>query len=253
MGKLTEDEKALIARTEKTFRKKLTKEEIIGILGRNPYAKQKVGRPLAQKKVKGTQTEIEEKQRQRKQKRENKKDVPLNLQRLFAEGDSLVRRERRRRREANQKNEPEPEDIAVLHGTFREWEIDLIDVRMSERYPTSEWRNYRIRIAEGHMSPEVIRLAILDMIRLASTRNGPNGEYQMLPTTRIQIMPSHPEIGRYHTRWRITTLAEAYDTFTEMISAVLESNQDIDIQNITFEILVIEAPFGGVKGARGNK
>ena len=113
MGKLTKDEKALIARTEKTLGMKLSKKQIIGILGRDPYVKNKVGRPLAQKKVKGTQTEIKEKQRQRKQKRENKKDVPMNLQRLFAEGDSHVRRERRRRREANQENEPEPESLRI--------------------------------------------------------------------------------------------------------------------------------------------
>ena len=79
------------------------------------------------------------------------------------------------------------------------------------------------------------------MIKIAATRE--NGT-EILGTNKIQITPNHPLIGQYHSRWKMTTIDEAYETFCEMILSVLGSNLEIDIQDAEFEILVIESPSG---------
>src|SRR3977135_2900853 len=86
MGKLTASEKDQISRVEKTLGMKLTKQQIIGILGRNPFEKKSVGRPIAKTKVKRMQVEEKRQQRAlRKEAAEKGNLEPLHLKKLFAE------------------------------------------------------------------------------------------------------------------------------------------------------------------------
>src|SRR5271156_1492101 len=163
MGKLNENEKEQISRVEKTLRMKLTKQQIIGILGRNPYEKQKVGRPITKTKVKRIQTIDYEKRKQRQQRKEafenDKKS--LHLKKLFAE-------------KIPRKKKVESEvDIEIKHlfESDQEWEIDFVGEEISINYPSATWKHYKIRFAENQKSPMVIKKAILDMIRLSITKD----------------------------------------------------------------------------------
>ena len=128
MGRLTKDEQDQINRTQDAVGFKLSREQIVKILGRNPFDR-KPGRPLAVKKVKATQT----------------KDVePLYLNRLFAEKKKRVI-----------PKEVLPEDLEEL---FRDklWVINLVAERNSPRFPSETWRHYFINIAQDKMTPDVI-------------------------------------------------------------------------------------------------
>src|SRR3977135_2530034 len=106
MGRLTKDEQGQINRTQDAIGTKLTREQIVKILGRNPFEKKPPGRPLATKKVKATQTN----------------DVKtMYLKKLFAEKVP---------KKKVTLEEVEPEDLQEL---FRDklWFINLVAERNS--------------------------------------------------------------------------------------------------------------------------
>src|SRR5271156_388162 len=112
MGKLNENEKAQISRVEKTLGMKLTKQQIIGILDRNPYEKQKVGRPITKTKVKRIKTIDYEKRKQRQQRKEAfEKDSKesLHLKNLFDNYEK--RKQRQQRKEAFEQEQ----EIEIKH------------------------------------------------------------------------------------------------------------------------------------------
>ena len=152
MGRVTKDEQAQIERIQDATGIKLTREQIVKILNRNPFEKKPPGRPISKRKNRGTQT--------------------TNSSRRFLQESrrEAVKAERRN------KTETEPEPLHRLFGEFREWEVDLVNERNSPRYPNTTVRSYRIRIPEGQIvSPSVVNSAILGMIKEAIARSGPEG------------------------------------------------------------------------------
>src|SRR5271167_1766973 len=104
MHKLTLNEQTQIKNTEKVLGIKLTKEQIIGILGRNPYVKKTLIKPkkhVSSEEIMTRKLQGEYIRKLRTERRQVNRESPLHLHRLFAEDEEAVRRrERQIRREA---------------------------------------------------------------------------------------------------------------------------------------------------------
>src|SRR5271156_5195463 len=110
MGKLTLNEQTQIKRTEKALGIKLTKEQIIGILGRNPFIKKTLHKPkkhISSEEVMIKKLKGENIRKLRTERTQVNRETPLHLHRLFADDEAIrKRRERQMRREAESNAEP---------------------------------------------------------------------------------------------------------------------------------------------------
>ena len=156
MGKLTEAEKALIKRTEKTLGIKLTQKQIQGILGRSNKNNNKVVNtkaifPETYEAFEGRRKLKEDKQRQRQlnmkliareerkksfyldnlftqAKRKPNEKVANNTKKIF---NNVLNQLKKRHKRNKRRQEQEPKPISRLFGEFQEWEIDLVGERNS--------------------------------------------------------------------------------------------------------------------------
>ena len=135
-------------------------------------------------------------------------------------------------------------DPVIIHpvieqsvNTFDLSEIILIKEERSRRYPGEIWRHYRIL----NSSPTNISTSLRRMIEISTEDENEN--------SRIQIIPIHPDI--HTTRCELTTIDEVYEFCVNHLASVIESNMEIDTDDVIWKVLVIHNPSGS--GLRNHR
>ena len=65
---------------------------------------------------------------------------------------------------------------------------------------------------------------------------------------KIQVIMDHPDLRKHHGTCTLGLLKDVYENCINNLLDIIESNMDINIEDIVWEILTVKSPRGGTLG-----